>query len=159
MHTPDDDEERCTKVILEQEEELFDVECKGIRWGVVQLYRMLAVVLINTIVLNPIFRCFWFVGLFVGFSYHDGYRMPFKHPFLNHLQRLTSACLFFVTLCNFPSAVSSIGDITAIQNMDICLKALRYLELFQYMIVLLALPTWKMREKYIELVQSRKKNN
>ena len=146
-------------MILEQEEELFDEKSKGIRWGVVQLYRMLAIVLINTIVLNPIFKCLWFIALFVAFFYHDGRRTPFKHPFLSSLQRLTSACLFLVTLCNTPSAFSSVGDITAVPNMNICLAVLRYFELILYGIVLLAFPTWKILEKYHERVESRKKNS
>ena len=154
-----DDDEDCTNMILEQEEELFDDESKGVRWGVVQLYRMLAIVLINTIVLNPIFKCLWFVGIFAAFFAHDEYRMPFKHPFLNHLQRLTSACLFFVSLCSVPSTFSSVGDITAIPNMDICLTILRYFELFLYVIVALAFPFWKLWEKCTEQLQKRKKNN
>ena len=146
-------------MILEQEEELFNAESKGVRWGVVQFYRILSIVLINTLVLNAIYKCLWFAGIFGAFFAQDAYRMPFKHPFLNQLQRLTSACLFLVTLCSVPSTFSSVGDITAVPNMDICLDCLRYFELFLYMIVLLAFPAWKIWEKYIERVQGRKKNN
>ena len=102
----DDDDERCKNIILDQEEELFDVESKGIHWGVVQLYRMLVIVLINTIVLNSIFKCLWFAGIFGSFFAHDFIRVPFKDTFLNHLQRLTSGCLFLVTLCSVPSTFS-----------------------------------------------------
>ena len=159
MNIRDDDDENCTNMILEQEEELFDEERKGVRWGSVQLYRMVAIVLINTIVLNPIFKCLWFAGIFVAFLMHDWYRMPFKNIFLCHLQRLTSGCLFFVTVCNFPSTFSALGDVTAIQNMDVCLAVLRNFELLLYMVVLLAFPSWKLWEKYVERVQGRKKNN
>ena len=139
---------RCSSMILQLEEELFDVESKGIRWNIIQLYRMLIIVLIDTFVLNPVFKSSWFCVIFVGFSYHDRERMPFKHPFLNQLQRLTSACLFLVTVCSNPSAFSSVGDIRAVPYMDIFLTFLRYFELFLYVVVVLALPWWKLWEKY-----------
>ena len=49
----DKEEEKCAKTILELEENLFDVKSNGIRWPVIQLYRMLLIILVNTFVLNP----------------------------------------------------------------------------------------------------------
>ena len=137
-------------MILELEEELFVAESKGIRWPVIQLYRMLVVVFVDTFVLNHVFKSLWFSVIFVVFLFHDWYRMPFKHQFMNHLQRLTSLCLFLVNVCSNPSAFSSVGNIAAVPNMDICLTFLRYFELLLYAIVLLSLPLWKIWEKYCQ---------
>ena len=154
-----DEDLKCRKKILELEEDLFDAESNGIRWTVIQLYRMLVIVLIDTIVLSPVFKSLWFSAIFVGFFAHDFIRMPYKHPFLNHLQRITSVSLFLVNLCSVPSTFSMIGDITMLPNMGICLAILRYFELFLYMVVILSLPLWKIREKYNERVGRRKKDN
>ena len=153
------EEEQCRNAILDIEEELFDVESKGIRWPVVQLYRMLVIILVDTIVLNPIFKTLWFIAIFPLFAFHDGYRKPFQNHFLNHLQRLTSTCLFLVTACNIPSAFSSVGDISKVPNMDICLTILRFLELSLCLLVILSFPCWKIWGKYKERFYRRKKNN
>ena len=153
----DEDDERCRIMILEQEEELFDVDDKSLRWPVVQLYRMLVIVLVNTFVLNSIFKCLWFASIFGAFLVHDAYRNPFKSKFLNGMQSLTSACLFLVTLCSVPSGISSVVDIRGIPNMDICLVVLRYCERSLYMVVLLSFPVWKLREKYNERAERRRK--
>ena len=101
---------------------------------------MLVVVLIDTVVLNPVFKSLWFSVLFGVFYVHDRDRMPFKHQVLNNLQRLTSASLFVINICSTPSAFSSVGNITAVPHMDICLKFLRYFELCLYGVVALSLP-------------------
>ena len=141
------DEKKCIKEILELEEELFATNHNGFRWPVIQLYRMLAIVLVDTIVLNPIFKSQWFFVMFLSFFAHDWYRMPYEHPFLNLLQRLTSACLFLVNVCSNPSAFSSVGNISSVPNMNKWLHVLRYTELFVYCVVLLSLPVWKMWTK------------
>ena len=145
-------------MILQLKEQLFYETSNSIRWPVVQLYRMLFIVVVNTFVLNPVFKSLWFSGVFLLFALHDSKRMPFKNPFLNQLQRLTSVCLFFVNLCSAPSAFSSL-DITLIQNMDICLKVLHYFELSLYGVVLLSLPVWKIWEKFNNILEERKKKN
>ena len=152
-----EEEEKCTKIILEQEEELFDEESKGIRWPVLQLYRMLAIVLVNTFVLNTIYKSLWFLALFLAFTVHDRDRMPYKSQFLNQLQSLTSACLFLVTLCSVPSSFSSVANITSVPNMDTCLTVLGYFKLLLYAIVILSFPMRKIWEKVVERVQERKK--
>ena len=136
----DSEEIRCSSKILELEEELFSAESKGIRWPVIQLYRMLVVVLIDTVVLNPVFKSLWFFIIFGVFYVHDRDKMPFKNHFLNNLQRLTSACLFVINICSNPSAFSSVGNISAVPHMDICLTFLRYFELCLYGVVILSLP-------------------
>ena len=150
-----DEDETIRNVILDQE--IFDAESKGIHWGVVQMYRMLAIVLINTVVLNPTFKFLWLAGIFAAYHLYDGYRMPFKHKFLNLLQSLTSACLFFLTLCSAPVAFLAIGNIAEVPSMDILIAVSQQFNLFLYMIVLLAFPLWKFWEKCNEL-QSRKKD-
>ena len=119
---PDDEDERCARKILDLEERLFNNESQGTRWPVIQLYRMLVVVFVDTFILNHIFKSLWFSAIFVAFLVHDWYRMPFQHQFLNHLQRISSACLFLANLCSGPSAFSSLGDLASIPNMDICLE-------------------------------------
>ena len=135
------EEEKCRTTILEVEEMLFDAESKGIRWPVIQYYRMLVIVLVNTMLLNPVFKSLCFSVIFIGFWAHDWYRMPFENPFLNYMQRLTSACLFLVNVCSVPSAFSSVGNILLVPNMKICLEILRYFELSLYIIILLFFST------------------
>ena len=146
---PNKEEEKCIKTILELEEDLFNTESKGVRWPIIQLYRMLIIVLVRIIVLNPIFKSSLFSVMFLCFVVHDWYRMPFKHLFLNHLQRLTSVCIFLVNLCSVPSAFSSVGDINTVPNMDIYLAVLKYFELVLYMIIFMSLPAWNIWKKYI----------
>ena len=156
---PNEEEEKCAKVILEQEEELFDEGSNGMRWSVLQLYRMLVIVMLNTFVLNTIYKSLWFFGLFLAFAMHDSRRMPYKSQFLNQLQCLTSVCLFLVNLCSVPSAISSVGDITSIPNMDMCLTILGYFKQLLYAIVLLSFPMWKTWGIVVDRVQRRKKTN
>ena len=155
----DEEEKKCVRTILEQEEELFTSESKGIRWPVIQLYRLLVIVVLNNTIHNPIFRILLFFAIFLAFVVHDGNRKPYHHPFLNFLQRVTSACLFLVNLCSTPSSFSSVGNITSVPNMDICLTILRYLKLSVYIFVLLSLPMWKLREKYYHHEMEKKKKD
>ena len=57
-------------MILEQEEELFEVENGSLRWPVIQLYRMMVIVLVDVFILNDIFKSLWFAALFVAFGAH-----------------------------------------------------------------------------------------
>ena len=147
LNDGNEEEENSVRAILEIEEELFDGESNGIRWSVVQLYRMLVVVLIDTVVLNPAYKSLWFSAIFVAFFVHDWYRLPYKHVYLNNLQRLTSICLFLVNLCSVPSSFSSAGNIMSIPHMDTCLSVLKYFESFIYFIVLVSPLMWKLKEK------------
>ena len=140
---PSIEEEKCINEILEQEETLFNADDSSMRWTVVQLYRNLLVVLLNIFILNPVFKSLWFSALFVAFCLHDWYRTPFKHPYLNLLQRLTSVCLFFVNLCSVPASfISSVGNNMAIPNMKKCLLVLRYFEMVLFIVVPMSLPLW-----------------
>ena len=138
-----EDEEKCVSEILDLEETLFVSDNKGMRWPIVQLYRNLLVVVIDTFVLSPVFKTLWFMAIFMSFLIHDWHRMPFKHPYLNHLQRLTSVSLFLVNLCSNPSSFSSIGNIMSVRNMGSCLTALRYTTIGLYILVPLSFPLWK----------------
>ena len=91
-------EERCMEEILLLEEELYRPSNEEMRWPVIQLYRNLLVVVLDIFILNREYKILWLAVLFVAFSLHDRYRMPFKHEYMNQLQRLTSACLFLITL-------------------------------------------------------------
>ena len=127
-------EEACAKKILEEEEMLFS-ESERVRWPICQFYRNLFIGVIRTFVLNGIFQSLWFSAAFVIFFAHDSYRMPYKHPYLNQLQRLTSVCLFFLNLCSVPASFSSIGNIMAVLNMNTCLTVLRKIEIVLFVIV------------------------
>ena len=94
--------------------------------------------MLHTFILNPMFKIWWFSVVFITFVVHDGHRMPFKHPYLNQLQRLTSVCLFLINLCSVPSSFSS-SNITQVPNMDICLSILRYIEMSLYILIPLLL--------------------
>ena len=136
-------EEMCANEILEQEQTLFRNDNNSVRWSSVQLYRNLVVVIVDTFVLSAVYKSLWFAVLFVAFAIHDRYRMPFKHPYLNQLQRLTSISLFLVNVCCIPSSFSSVGNIMAVPGMDTCLTGLGYFEKALYVIVPLSLPAWK----------------
>ena len=153
-----EEEEACVNEILDQEETLFIHDDNGMRWPVVQLYRNFLVVIINTFILDNVFKSLWFTVLFVAFYVHDMDRMPFKHPYLNHLQRLTSVCLFLVNICSVPSSFSSVGNNLAVPNMKICLKVLRYFERCLYFIVPLSLPLWEVSTRCRKRLHKSKKD-
>ena len=139
-----EEEKRCTKEILDMEETLFNSDGNKMRWPIVQLYRNLLVVVIDTFVLSPVFKSMWFSVLFIAFLIHDRYRMPYRNSYLNHLQRFTSVALFLVNLCSIPSSFSSVGDVTALPGMPIALIILGYFEKVLYAMVPLTLPIWKL---------------
>ena len=139
----DDAEEKCAAEIPEQEQAFFRSDENSIRWSTIQLYRNLLVVIIDTFVLSAVYKTLCFSVLFMSFALHDGLRMPFKHPYLNQLQRLTSVSLFLVNICCVPSSFSSVGNVMAVPNMDMCLTVLRYFEISLYLIVPLSFPAWK----------------
>ena len=146
------DDERCMREILDMEETLFKCDGKGMRWSTVQLYRNLIVVMLDTFVVNPVIKTLCFLVSFVGFFIHDGYRTPFKHPYLNQLQRLTSLALFLITICCNPASFSTVGNILAVPTMDVFLTVLRYFEKSLYIIVPMSLPVWKLWMRYKDRV-------
>ena len=142
------EEGRCMEEILELEETLFRSDDTSMRWPVVQLYRNLLVVILDTFILNPVFKNPMFTALFVVFLTHDVHRVPFKHDYLNLLQKLTSGGLIFVNLCSLPSSFSSVGDIMAVPYMNSCVPVLRYVDLCLYAAVPLSLPVWTLWLKW-----------
>ena len=149
-HNPSDEDERCIKEILLLEEELFKENDRAIRWPIIQLYRNLLVAVLNTFILNTIYRRVVLLLVFGLFIVHDGRRMPFKHVYLNYLQVLTSVCLLFINACNVVPSFSMFFDVMVISGMEHIMKALKYLELVLLAIVPLSLPLWKLWEKIKE---------
>ena len=151
------EEEACIKEILALEEALFKDDDKSMRWPVVQLYRNLLVVILQTFILNAVFRSLWFFLIFLVFLVHDWYRQPYKHPFLNFLQPLTSGCLLLVNVCSVPSSFSSVGNVMALPNMGTCMMVLPFLELFLFLIVPFSLPLWEVGSRIQTRAQKNKK--
>ena len=156
-HNPSDEDQRCIKEILLLEEELFQENERAVRWPVVQLFRNLLVPMLNTFILNPIYRSVILIPVFLIFVIHDSFRKPFKHIYLNYLQVLTSACLLLINACNVVPSVSIFFDVMVISGMGHILKALKYVELVLLAIVPLSLPAWKMLEKIKERRQNKQK--
>ena len=138
-----EEEENCTNEILQIEEELYKYDNKVMRWPVIQLYRNLFVVILDIFILHREYKILGFLALFMIFALHDRCRMPFKHPYLNQLQVMTSVCLFLVATCSVLPAVSSFGDIMAVPQMKTCLTVSKHLEYSLYLLVPLSLPAWK----------------
>ena len=149
-HNPSDEDQRCIKEILLLEEDLFKEDDHAIRWPVIQLYRNLLVAVLNTFILNTIYRTVVLLLVFGLFIIHDARRMPFKHVYLNYLQVLTSACLLFINACNVVPSMSIFFDVMVISGMGHIIRPLKYLELVLLAIVPLSLPAWKLWEKIKE---------
>ena len=142
-----DEDERCIDEILLLEEGLFSDDDRAVRWPVIQLYRNLLVVVLNTFILNPVYRSLALLPVFLFFSVHDARRMPFKHLYLNYLQMLTSTCLLIINVVNVLPSFSLMFDVMVISLMGDILRVLKYLELVLLAIVPLSLPAWKLWQK------------
>ena len=70
---PSKEDERCIEEILEMEEELFSVDDNAFRWPLVQLYRNLLVVVVQTFMLNTIYRSVVLAPIFMLFGLHDSH--------------------------------------------------------------------------------------
>ena len=149
-HQSGKEERKCTQGILEMEEMLFRLDDRGLRWPVVQLYRNLLAVVLNTFVLNRFYMSISCSIVFVFFLLHDRNRMPYRHPYLNYLQTSTSAALLIVNACNTPSSISSNINIWAIPYMDTNAALLGYIEMLVFAFVPLSLLGWKIREKCLK---------
>ena len=143
---PSDDEKLCIDTILEMEEELFNSKKALVRWPVLQLYRNFSVVIINSFILNPIYRTVFFVPVFGAFLFHDCKRMPYKHPYLNVLQCLTSGCLLIITACNIPPSMVVMTNATSVPLMKDVVLVLQYVEMLTSAIVPLSFVVWKIWE-------------
>ena len=131
------DDELYIQRVLINEETLFNIDDRHLfRWPVIQLYRNLLIVFVNIFILNPFYRCLTYVLLLFIFFTHDIHRMPYKHLSLNRLQKLSSLFLILVTLCNIPTSISMMGDVTQVPDMIQTIHGLKLVE----MSLLLALP-------------------
>ena len=153
------EEKRCIEEILQLEEELFKEEDRAIRWPIIQLYRNLIVAMLNTFVLNPIYRSLVLFPVFLIFTAHDARRMTYKHIYLDYFQMLTSACLLIINACNALPLMSIVFDVMVMSSMGDILRAVRYLELLLLTIVPLSLPAWKLWEKMNEISEDSRLNN
>ena len=152
-----DDEKLCISTILEMEEELFNTKKAFLRWPVLQLYRNFIVVILNTFILNPIYRTIFFIPVFGAFLHHDRDRMPYKHAYLNVLQCLSSGCLLIITACNIPASIVVMTNAMSVPFMGSVVKALQYVEMSTYAIVPLSLVGWKIWEKCLSPKMANKK--
>ena len=149
-YNPSEEDERCIKEILLLEEGVFWEDDRAVRWPIIQLYRNLLVAVLNTFILNTIYRSVVLFPVFMLFGLHDARRMPFKDIYLNYLQMLTSACLLIINACNVVPSFSIVFDVMVVSAMGDILRALKYLELVLLAIVPLSLPAWKLWEKIQE---------
>ena len=144
------DEKLCIENILDGEETLFRANPGQFRWPVLQLYRSLLIAVLSIFMLNPFYRSMAFLLLFLSFAVHDLHRMPYKHPYLNIVQVMSSCCLLLITACNIPSSISFMGDIMVVPHMDIVVQILRTFELILYAVLPLSFIVWKVWEKYLK---------
>ena len=145
---PSEDENSCINVILETEEELFKPDETLLRWPVCQLYRNFLVVILNTFILNPIYRITLYVPIFFLFAYHDLLRLPYKHNYLNFMQCLSSGCLLVITACNFPASMTVMTNALSVPLMKTVVMVLQYVEMATCAAVPLSLVGWKLSEQY-----------
>ena len=149
------EDDKCAEVILEMEEMLFKAGDHMLRWPVVQLYHNLLVVVLNTFILNRFYMTISYFVVFVCFLLHDRYRMPYKHPYLNCLQELTSAALLIVNACAIPASTSSILDLWVVPQIEVVSVVRKYVALVVYAFVPLSLLVWKLKEKCGETMKGR----
>ena len=133
--------------ILEMEEELFEADNHLWRWTVIQLYRNVLIVLLNVFILNPIYRSIFFICVFGIFAIHDRLRQPYEHPYLNHLQLLSSACLLILSACNIPASFSLTFDVMSVPYMNVSTAVLHFTEMAIYIVVPLSLVLWMVLQK------------
>ena len=146
-YNPSAEDKRCIKEILLLEEEIFWEDDGAIRWSVVQLYRNLLVAVLNTFVINTIYRSVLLFPVFMIFGLHDARRMPFRNNYLNYLQISTSACLLIINACNNIASFSTVFDLMVLSEMGDILRSSKYLELVFLIAVPLTLPAWKLFER------------
>ena len=107
-----------TKTVLESEKELFK-ECDNtMGWQSVQLYRTFVINLINTFVVNPIYRTFVYGPVFLLFGHHDAARMPYKNCNLNFMQKASSSCLFLIVACNGLASTSYLFSMSGVSYIN-----------------------------------------
>ena len=105
------------------------------------------VVAIRKFILTPIYRSLAFGSVFLMFVAHDWYKMPYKHPYLNILQLLSSTMLLLVTLCNNPSCISYMGNVMSIPHTATVIAALQSTETAMYLMLPCSLLVWMVWER------------
>ena len=98
--------------------------------------------LLNTFVVNPMYRTLAYFPLLLLFLLHDRHRMPYKHRYLNILQVLSSMCLALVVVCNALAAVSYMASINEIAYIEEMVQMSSIVEMLLYGAVPLSLPVW-----------------
>ena len=141
------------------EEDLFKTDDSLLRWPVCQLYRNFTVVILTTFILNPIYRIIAFVPVFALFIIHDYKRMPYKHPYLNIQQLLSSTCLIVIVACNFPPSMTLMTNALSVPLMESVITALQHIELMIYAILPISLLVWKLWNKYEERKNNHEEEN
>ena len=107
--------------------------------------------MLNIFVMNSIYRSVAFIPVFLAFSVHDCYQMPYKHTYLNYLQMLSSVSLSVINACNVLASFSIVFNLMIVPAMEDMLSALKYIEFVMLAAVPLSLIVWKIiehRKKY-----------
>ena len=151
-----EDEKSCVSTILDMEEELFNTKKAFFRWPVLQLYRNFTVVILNTFILNPIYRTIFFIPVFGVYLFHDSQRKPYKHPYLNVLQCLSSGCLLVITACNIPASMIVMTNAMSVPLMGSVVTALQFVEMVTYAVVPISLVAWMIWERFCSSEKTNK---
>ena len=130
------------------EEEVFSTEGSFIRWPILQLYRNFVVVILNTFILNPVYKIILFIPVFAVFLFHDCKHMPYKHLYLNILQCLSSGCLLIIAVCNIPTSMTLLTNALSVPLMGSVVMAAQYAEMSTYVVVPMSLVVWKVWGKF-----------
>ena len=139
-----EEDENCTKEILQVEEKLFKEDGHSVPWVVIQLYRNMVV---NTFILNPVYKSIIMFPLFLLFGIHDARRMPYKHVFLNYLQIFTSSCLLIINACNVLPSLSIVFNLMVVPAISGILRSAKFVEMLTLISVPLTLPLWMIWEE------------
>ena len=154
------EDELYIRHVMFNEETLFKFDRRyPVRWPVIQLYRNLLIVFAKIFILNPFYRCLFYVVLLLVFFTHDVQRKPYKNSQLNRSQMLSSSLLILFTLCNIPASISSIGDVVEVPGMIKFIHRLKIVEIF----LLAALPVsvvgfivWSKLRSIVDFLISRR---
>ena len=136
--------------LLEEEQDVFEIDnnsTKVVTWQVIQFYRSFVMALIRTCIIDPIIRTLIYLPSLVVFLVYDRTLKPFRNPFMNILQTLSTVFLLFLVVCNTVASFSLMVDLTAIRNVKTLLRTLKYIEFSLYLVLPLSLPLWKLSMK------------
>ena len=117
--------------LLSVEQILFTIPSdseKVMTWQVVQSYRSVVIATIRTFLISPIIRNLVYLPALTLFLVYDRTSKPFKHPYMNVLQTLSTLFLLLIAVCNIVASFSLMTDVTPIPNIQTLLKTLKYIE-------------------------------